>query len=150
MARAESNVVRGRGIRLAIRWFVHGGTIMETTVRALKLARVRHLVVGLVLGAAALVLISPQARRSVLEPVVTRVTALTAQSAPGNASAVSASSRSARRVMTTAVEWLTIFAVVGALYNLREWRGKGRRYRNQRRRVANALLRADLRRSGRF
>jgi hypothetical protein len=55
-----------------------------------------------------------------------------------------------RRAATTVVERVTIFAVVGAIYNMREWRGKGRRYRTQRRRVANELLRADFRRSGRF
>jgi len=121
---------------------------METTVRALRLAGIRHLVFGLLLGAAALVLVSPWARRHTIGPVLTRVAASTAQSSLSSASGASAS-RSARRVVTTAVEWLAIFAIGGALYNLREWRGKGRRYRNQRRRVANELLRADFRRSSR-
>lgn len=78
-----------------------------------------------------------------------RVAARTAQSSLGTTSGASAP-RSALRAVTTAVEWLTIFAIGGALYNLREWRGKGRRYRDQRRRVANELLRADFRRSSRF
>jgi hypothetical protein len=123
--------------------------LMETTVRALRLARIRHLVVGLLLGAAAVVLVSPGARWHAIGPLLTRVAARTAQSSPGTASGASVS-RSARRVVTTAVEWLTIFAIGGAPYNFREWRGKGRRYRNQRRRVANELLRADFRRSSRF
>jgi|HubBroStandDraft_6_1064221.scaffolds.fasta_scaffold174359_2 hypothetical protein len=96
-----------------------------------------------------LALVSPRACRSALGPAVTRVTSLTAKSSPSIAAGISAS-HSARRAATTAVEWLTIFAVVGALYNLREWSGKGRRYRNQRRRVANELLRVDLRRSFSF
>jgi hypothetical protein len=94
-------------------------------------------------------LVSPRARRNALRPAVTRVAAWTAQSTPATGSGESAT-RAVRRAATTVVEWLMIFAVVGALYNLREWSGKGRRYRNQRRRVANELLRTNFRRLGRF
>lgn len=96
---------------------------IETTVRALSWARVRHFGIG----------------------VVCAVLCVTAFSARNR---LASSHTSATWV--SAAEWLCLVAGGLGWYHLREWRGKGRRYRNQRQRAANELLRADFRRARKF
>jgi hypothetical protein len=112
---------------------------METTVRALVAARIRHFVLGIVLGAVAYGVLEIGAAVSARRHLVT------AHVAP----AMTIWDFTARWVPATisskAFAWTGCVLALLALYHLREWLGKGKRYRNQRRRAANELLRADFR-----
>lgn len=118
---------------------------METTVAALNRARIRHFVVGvgcLTLSVASAVVGSylderlhprglfPDARGGLLWNM--------AHDLPPTERTLSL------------VSWVALIALLFGLYQLWQWRGKGRRYRNQRHRAANELLRADFRRTGRL
>jgi hypothetical protein len=117
---------------------------IETTVRALVWARVRHLVTGVLCGLLATLAFSVRNRLTERVhnggvPVAdgSGVAAWVAEALPSTS------------VSITVAEWTMLVGSALAWYHLREWRGKGRRYRNQRRRAANELLRADFRRAGR-
>jgi hypothetical protein len=114
---------------------------IETTVRALGRARVRHFAIGVMCGALAVLafivhdqLVKPLRGTEVLRSDV-GIAAWVAHRVPATAA------------MVTISEWVMLIAGGLAWYHLREWRGKARRYRNQRHRAANQLLRADFRRS---
>jgi hypothetical protein len=113
---------------------------METTVRALAAARIRHFVLGIVLGAVAYGVLAIGAAVSARRhPVTGHVTVQAMTIWEFTARWVPAA------IGPKAFAWTGCVLVLLALYHLREWRGKGRRYRNQRRRAANELLRADFR-----
>jgi hypothetical protein len=117
---------------------------METTVRALVWARVRHFVVGVVcvgLAYGAFTVrneLAERERRIAPAELDAGLVAWVARRLP------------ATDGMISGAEWMAIIAVGAAWYQLREWRGKSRRYRNQRLRAANELLRGDFRRHDRF
>ena len=139
----KTNLVRGE----------NGGyfSAMETTVRALARARVRHFVLGVLFAVAAggalragstLDAKRAQAHRS----AVAQLSIGKRSTPPGGAIEKVPASSSTITVLT----WFALVCSVAAWYHLREWRGKTRRYHNQRHRAANEELRADFRRSQPF
>jgi hypothetical protein len=118
---------------------------IETTVRALVRARVRHFVVGVGCGLLAVLAFNVHNRLTerMHDPRVRSVDSSGVASRVADVLPVTQGS-------TSITEWTMLVAGALAWYHLREWRGKGRRYRNQRRRAANELLRADFQRCGHF
>ena len=112
---------------------------IETTVRALARARVRHFVVGVGCGLLAVLAFNVHNRLTerMHGPHVRGVDS-------SGAAAWVADALPATQGSTSITEWTMLVAGALAWYHLHEWRGKGRRYRNQRRRAANELLRADF------
>jgi len=98
---------------------------METTARDLGYARNRHFFYGVVFAGVTIALWQ-HARVLAAEP----------------------RSESSRSLIL--IGWSAIAAALFAFYQLWQWRRKGRRYRYQRLRAANELLRADFRRTGRI
>jgi hypothetical protein len=113
---------------------------IETTVRALVWARVRHLVVGIACGLLAVLAFSVHNR------VAERMTDPRAPGADGPGASAWIARALPAVPWSTITEWAMLVGGALAWYHLRQWRGKGRRYRNQRQRAANELLRADFRR----
>jgi hypothetical protein len=118
---------------------------METTVAGLTRARIRHFISGvgcLALSLGAAVVGAKLDERAHLQR---------SAHAPAGHDVVSflASALPATERMLAVLGWIALVAFVVALYHLWQWRGKGRRYRNQKHRAANELLRADFRRTGR-
>lgn len=114
---------------------------METTVKDLRRARVRHLLLGAALVVASLliwrlgdVVANPPSRRQ-------RGTVVNA-----NVSGIGFHSTQRALAMITLIVAVT---TVLAIYHLWQWRRKTRRYHYQRRRAANELLRADFKATGR-
>jgi len=98
---------------------------METTVRDLGHARIRHVLYAVVFAGVSIALWHyGQALAS--DPL-------------------SGSSRSLKLIV-----WGAGLTALSAAYQLWQWRRKTRRYRYQRLRAANQLLRADFRRTGRI
>jgi hypothetical protein len=118
---------------------------VETTVRALGWARVRHLATALLCFVFVVVMLN--IRTELAERMRAGVSHGTATSV---VSAWIARGIPATETVLAAIGWAAFVAGCVALYHLREWLGKGRRFRNQRRRAANELLRADFRRTGRI
>lgn len=93
---------------------------VETSVRALRWARVRHFIVGILCAALSVTAFSARNRLA---------------------------GHHTSPLWVSAAEWTCLVAGGLAWYQWHEWRGKGRRCRNQRQRAANELLRADFRRT---
>jgi hypothetical protein len=127
---------------------------METTVDELRRARWRHFALAIVFGAITLgatLLGSTLQTRYDREARRAPAAATLGITHAGKAGAARLGSVArSEPVIATAVMWVAIVSVVVFFYHFQQWRGKSRRFYNQRHRAANELLRADFRRGERW
>jgi hypothetical protein len=114
---------------------------METTVQDLRRARLRHLLLGVVLALASLLIWRLGVAVALMPGIGQRGVAVRAS----HFGIGVAPTERALEIITLVTATTTVLAV----YHLWQWRRKTRRYQYQRRRAANELLRADFKATGR-